>query len=683
MNSTVLVVDDDRLIREMLRDLLNEAGFEVIQAENGVEGCRIAHERMPDVILIDLFMPVMDGLEACRELRSNPSLKFTPIIMLTARTDLQETVNPFQVGADDYLSKPFDGFELVSRVHGNLLKKRAIEALIQKARDYEAIIDITDSVNSSLETVEILRQIVNRIANLIDDVYRCSIAVIQEDEQYGYILASSDDPDISSLKINLSKYPEIRQVIRTNKPLRIDDINQDPLLDEVRPSLQGQKFNAILVLPIPYRGKVIGAMVVRVARSKAGISQEEMEFCQLVANVSANALKNARYFEVLREESEILRSAKGKLEDELRIKAIYEEIFEKSSEGLVAFNEKGEVVFFNRMAMELIGYSSDQLLGTNFKTVLDNDTVRTILKRHGKKKKEKVVPPLFDVNITTGNNERRIISVSFSGNPVREGLWVASFRDVTEKREMENDLVRTRANLERANERLVKLDSARADFLNTATHELRIPVSIVHGYCSLMHDMGTDNLSPQQREFLDEAIKSSERLVDLINNMLDLSRLDAGKSHVDLQQRDVGDLLMSVCNELKSMAANKGLDLLVDEKSKGVAFYDEEKIQRVLFNLVGNAIKFTEAGGKIFLSLKEREGDVLVIVEDTGKGIPKDRIPELFNEFTQVGKDDSRRGTGLGLSICKKIVESHQGEIWAESTPGEGSRFMFTLLKLP
>jgi signal transduction histidine kinase len=109
------------------------------------------------------------------------------------------------------------------------------------------------------------------------------------------------------------------------------------------------------------------------------------------------------------------------------------------------------------------------------------------------------------------------------------------------------------------------------------------------------------------------------------------------------------------------------------------AAFDEEKIERVLVNLIGNAIKFTQAGGRVRVSLSEFEGEACVCVEDTGRGIPGERIPELFDEFSQLNPGDSSRGSGLGLSICKKIIDSHQGRIWVESVLDQGSRFSFTL----
>jgi len=677
MRPTVLVVDDDRLLRQMLNDLLQEAGFRVVEAQDGEEGCRLAAEVAPDAVLMDLVMPRMDGVEACRRLRAEPRFRHTPILLLTSSADRAQAVNPFQVGADDYLAKPFDRFDLVARLQGNLVKKRTIEALERKASDYAALLEISKSVSSSLDTVEILRLIVGRIAGLLKDVYRCSIALIQEDDRSGYVLASSDDPDFAGVRIDLERYPEILEVMRTARPLLIDDVARHPLLASVLPRLDRNKFNTILVLPVLFQQRVIGALVVRALRPQAGISQEEVEFCQLVANVSASALKNAHYVERVRGESTALRGATRRLEDELRLKEVYEQLFENACEGLAAFNRQGEVVYANRQALALLGYRREELLGVSFASLIILPSLRHYLRWQ---RQQDEPGGYFDVSLRTRDGGARLVSASISAQPLGNGLRVVAFRDVTERRRMEKELRQTKATLEQANERLRELDTARSSYLNTAAHELRIPVTIVNGYCSLLREMGTENLTAQQQEFLDAAVEGSEKLVELINNILDLSRFEAGKMQMDVGPRQLPALVEAVCRDFQPLFAKNSLAFTLDLPAGGcLAVFDVEKIERVLVNLVGNAIKFTPPGGRIRVAVAAGPTEAEVSVEDTGRGIPAERLPDLFDEFAQVGSGDSRQGSGLGLSICKKIIDSHQGRIWVESAPGVGSRFVFTL----
>jgi len=680
MQSKVLVVDDDRFMRRVLTDLLEESGFVTVEAENGQQAIDIALEEDPDAIIMDLVMPVLDGARACQRLRQVNRFRNTPILMLTSRADLQGEVNPFQVGADDYLSKPFDTLDLLARVQGNLVKKRALDALEQQARDYQALLDISESIGSSLETPQILQSIVTRIARHIANVVRCSIAVIQEDSAEGFVLASSDDASLGELRLDLGKYPEISEVMQSGKALLIKDVDQDPLLDQVRPLLQGRGFNAILVLPIHSRKRVIGVMILRVDRKGGVPGDKEIEFCKLIADVAAGPLRNARFFRKLRSESENLRKAKRGLEDELQLKAVYERLFDNASEGLIAVNTQGDIVFANRCALEVAGYERDELKRLRLDDLLDLPGLKTAVDLWKRGPSDGDGGRVrMDVTMRRRDGGTRLLSVSARKQVVLGELVIIAFRDVTTKRKVETELQQTKETLEATNLKLQQMDQVRAEFLNTATHELRIPVTIVHGYCSLLVEMGTENLTDQQREFLEAAYESSEKLVDLVNNMLDLSRFQAGKMGLDIAPGDLRETVQQVCSELVTIADKEGLTLHYNDLPPKRADYDEHNIQRVLTNLLGNAIKFTPGGGEVRVSFGDAPDGVRVTVEDTGKGIPSQVLPDLFEEFAQVGMDDARRGTGLGLAICKKIVESHGGRIWAESTPGVGSRFSFTL----
>jgi len=356
---------------------------------------------------------------------------------------------------------------------------------------------------------------------------------------------------------------------------------------------------------------------------------------------------------------------------------ICEELFEFAPVGLVAFNRQWEILRVNRHALETIGYELEELQRLSLSSLLDFSSFRRLLRR-SRPEVQDATP--FDLSLRTRNGEFRLFSVSLNEKPLDDGSRVIAFREVTVRRRMERELLVTKATLETANERLRDLDTARCLFLNTAAHELRIPVTIVNGYCSLLQESGTENLTGQQREYLDAAVENSDRLVDLINNMLDLSRLEAGKMPLDVASRDLREVVEGVCGGFASLIAKNDLDFTVETPPAPCkALFDDEKIERVLVNLIGNAVKFTPSGGRIGVTLSVSGDQACVCVADTGRGIPSERLSELFEEFSQLAPGDSRKGSGLGLSICKKIIDAHNGRIWVESLPGQGSRFRFTL----
>lgn len=678
---TVLVIDDDLFMRQLLEDVLGGAGFRVLQACDGVEGWQRAVDARPDAILLDLVMPKMDGVATCRQLRSLPEFRHTPIIMMTSRTDFAGTVNPFQVGADDYLAKPFYANEVVARIHGNLAKKRALAALDRKAADYQALLSISESVTASLDVVQILRQVAGKIIEFLEDVLSCSVALVQEDARSGYIMASSDDPNLSGLRIFLEKYPEVQEVLATARPLFMDSRVQERIVVDVMAQGGSERFNTTLAVPLLIQRRVIGVMVIRLARTQPGIGPAEVEFCQLVANLTAPALRHAQQFDVVSERSQHLQATTEQLRADLAVKQAYEQAFRNASEGLAAFDRRGRIVLYNRRAFELTGYSLEEVRARGIITLLGKKSLRQVLRHFEGAGGEGFGSGRVDVAIVHRDGLRRLLSVSFAERRQPGDLLVVSFRDVTEKRLMEKELAETRRNLEQANERLRRLDQRRAEFFNTASHELRTPVTIMSGYCSLLLEEHPDNLSADQLEYLTAVVDGSERLVQLVNNLLDISRFEAGKLPMDFGSGNLAAVIRDLGRDFRTLAGRHGLEVRFEIPERCQAIFDVEHIQRVLVNLVGNAVKFTPPGGLIILSLQETGTLAQVVVSDTGKGIPAERLPELFTEFTQVGREDSRKGAGLGLSICRRIIEAHQGRIWAENQPGGGSRFLFTLPK--
>ena len=368
---TVLVVDDDELLRQMLWDQLEEAGFRVIVAVNGQQGLESLKFNDVSLAIVDLVMPEMDGVEFCGRVRSTVEFKSLPIILLTGRSDLGNDVNPFQVGADDYLNKPVNPVELVNRIRSNIVKREAFVRMQNQARDNETLLEIAKSVNSTLDTAEILKQIVHRVATILDDIFRCSIVFIRKESKVGQVVASSDDHNFSPIDIELEKYPEIRKVLESGKPVVVEDVLTNSLLQPVRHHLKSDTFNTIVVLPVVFQKEIIGVMIVRALRSNAGISEEEVRFCELVAHVSANALQNAESFRSYQNETEALKNSHNQIEQELNVKAVYELLFENASEGLAAIDSEQNILFINRRAIEITGYARDELMRMSFLSMLE------------------------------------------------------------------------------------------------------------------------------------------------------------------------------------------------------------------------------------------------------------------------------------------------------------------------
>lgn len=218
------------------------------------------------------------------------------------------------------------------------------------------------------------------------------------------------------------------------------------------------------------------------------------------------------------------------------------------------------------------------------------------------------------------------------------------------------------------------------EFVSIVGHELRTPLSSIHGSLRLLASKKLGTLTPQGQEFLDISLKNTQRLTRLINDVLDLERMESGRTPISVQDCPVKELMGQAAQAMQAMADAHHVELVVTPL-EGQIQVDPDHIIQVLTNLLSNAIKFSPADTTVRLSAIQRADDLLIQVQDQGRGIPPDKLETIFERFQQVDASDSRElgGTGLGLAICKNIVQQHNGKIWAESTLGSGSTFYFTL----
>jgi signal transduction histidine kinase len=235
--------------------------------------------------------------------------------------------------------------------------------------------------------------------------------------------------------------------------------------------------------------------------------------------------------------------------------------------------------------------------------------------------------------------------------------------------------------LRELNAELEQASRAKSNFLASMSHELRTPMNAILGFTEMIHDGLYGEIPPEIQEPVSDIHTCGKQLLGLINNVLDLSKIEAGHMELALGEYVVEDIVSTVKGSLRSLAATKGLDFVTTvSPDLPLALGDGKRITQCLMNLAGNALKFTREG-RVELRV-EREGEHLrFAVADTGIGIPADQIDGIFEEFRQADATVSRDfgGTGLGLSITRKLVELHGGRIWVESLPGKGSTFFFSI----
>ncbi|TQD25031.1 response regulator [Methanolobus vulcani] len=266
---------------------------------------------------------------------------------------------------------------------------------------------------------------------------------------------------------------------------------------------------------------------------------------------------------------------------------------------------------------------------------------------------------------------KSVVSISIGDN----SYLIESFVDLSKIKETEKDLMHAKIMAESANR-------AKSDFLATMSHELRTPLNSIIGFSDLMLEGNVGETSPRQEKYLSNISTSGKHLLSLINNVLDLSKIEAGKMELHPEGFPVEDVLMEVRQLMSSLAGKKNIEITyTKEETIGKVYADKTKLKQILYNLLSNAVKFTPKGGTIDVKVENAGNMVRFSVQDSGIGISSEDMKKLFTPFTQLDSAENRQyeGSGLGLTLVKKFVELHNGTLEVESEPGKGTKFIFDL----
>lgn len=251
--------------------------------------------------------------------------------------------------------------------------------------------------------------------------------------------------------------------------------------------------------------------------------------------------------------------------------------------------------------------------------------------------------------------------------------------------EFERNLINKNIELESANKKLQELDKLKSNFLSLVSHELRTPLTTIQGYVTFLRMEKAGVLNESQRDCLKISEETADHLNHLIEELLDLSKIETGEFKVNLTGLDMSETVNKVLASLQLLAQNKGITIENNlPNNLPLVLADKERIAQVITNLVENAIKFNPPGGKISINAANNNKDnkVSFCIADTGIGIPQEELDKIFDKFYQVDSSEKRKyaGCGLGLAISKSIIQLHKGRIWAESNLESGSKFFFELL---
>ncbi len=301
----ILIVDDDKLTGTMLREILSTEGYNAKYVTSGEAALEEVEAWHPELILLDLVMPGMSGGEVCSAIRE-AQLPIRPsIVIVSSRGDKSVIADALSRGADDFIVKPVDELELLARIKAHLRISGFYAEVEEDKTNLETILEITNALGETLDSSEILGQIVNRVAEITHAV-RCSIVLVGKDDE-GYVLVSHDNSDVRNLRIDLSRYPEILEVLSIKESLAVEDMTNHPLMSSVKQHIKGLDGMSVLVVPIVFNEDVLGTLFLRSRRAEEGFTKKEISLCQILANASYHAIKNAKLYEEINREKERLR----------------------------------------------------------------------------------------------------------------------------------------------------------------------------------------------------------------------------------------------------------------------------------------------------------------------------------------------------------------------------------------
>jgi len=504
--------------------------------------------------------------------------------------------------------------------------KRLTQELKQRLFELSILYEISNSISYTLDYDDFLKFIMDSLYKILDYDLCTSLIILEREKKTKMVIRVAHPTKreivedvkrkVISALAGLRGKPVVEQeIILDLKGEILEDKDSGPL-ENIKSSFD---------VPLFVREKAVGLLNVASTQDIAYSDDEIKLFYTLASQASAS----------IERLQAVLAAEKSKMQV----------MVEGMSEGVVMFDEKGELVIFNTTAQEMLGKNLD-LLGSLAE-----------IKEHRK------TPRALDIHIT--EPFPRIIhseAMCIEDEESRSLGIIVLLRDVTRERE---------------------IDQMKSDFVSLVSHELRTPLAAMKGATDNLLDGITGELNNTQKDCLLITKRNIDRLSRMISDLLDISRIEAGKIQVNKQPVDIVNLVSDVLSIFQETAKEKNIQLTASLKSDLPKINaDPDKITQVITNLVGNAMKFTPGDGQINVKAFQVGDFIQIDVVDTGLGIPHQDLEKIFDKFYQVSRPDNpatTKGTGLGLPISKGIVEKHGGKIWTESELGKGSKFSFTL----
>lgn len=618
----ILVADDRPDNITLLTRYLEYEGYQHIAARDGLEALDKVRDELPDLVLLDVNMPHKDGFTVLEEIRADVAVAHIPVIILTAaRLDPSDVQSGLNLGADDYVTKPFDRHELMARIRTKLRVKEAEDVIRRRNRELNLLPEIGKELSARTDIKDLANVLLKRTVETLGALQGNMIILGSENEvQQNYqfslsVVESTDSPMTIPERL-------LKHINESHQGLIIEDAHNDPLWQTDQ---QDVNIHSVVIAPLHGRKDLLGLLILT-HEQESYFNLDHLLLLQAIASQAAIAIENARLYTNVAQEQKRLAA-----------------VLQHAAEAILMFDEQGRLSLLNPEGEKLF---------TDFKANIN----QVLPAGHG-----------YDAFIQL-LEDARLSHVAISGEalwpdqrtfvalitPIEDGGQVAILHDVTHFKDLER---------------------VKNEFIATASHDLKNPITTIAGFSMLLGHAGT--LNEQQQDFVDRIQNAAQTMTELVQNMMSLAQMDL-EATAKHEPMEMGKLLAEMAHEFTPQAKIKEQKLSVLPLTEIIHIDGEPLQMRQLFrNLIGNAIKYTPKGGEVTLTAKIMDTQALIEIKDNGYGIPASDLPFIFDRFYRVrsGKNKEEEGNGLGLAIVKSIIEQHNGQISVESEPQKGTSF--------
>jgi len=643
----ILIVDDEESVLEILADILENSEYKVDCAIDGINAVEKLKKTEYDLVLTDLLMPRLDGLGVLKEAKS--TYDDIIVIIMTGYGTMDAVVRALKLGANDFIIKPFELTTLLNTVEKNLLSQKLSR---ENKKLQEQILSDRDQLRKKVLELSVLRNLgVNfsytfSFSKLFNMIFESLSQAIEYD--------SSAILDIENREITIDVKDKISEkLIEGLKNSMLNDISKfykhNVKLEHLNIKYISKErivknrltiksyFNTILWV----KDKPFGAINVSSFEENA-FSEVDKEFLKNIANQSS---------EIFSRMKEVLVSQREKLQfiiDNLPDGVIMYDINDES----ILINPQAKMMIERRKTREIEKGDIEKRLNLDFSSLQ-------------KEASKNNAPVIKEIKLTRMNDEV-ILDANIANLTNPDGLiqgLVIVFRDVTTER---------------------KLEQLKREFISNVSHELRTPAAVIKEFISILNDEVGGPLTVEQKEYIETMNNNIERLLRLIENLLNISKADSGTLIIRKAWFDLKTHLQKITPSFTIQLKKKNIKLKLDLPESSLKIYaDSDSITQILINLVDNTKKYSEKNTEVTIGAKEKNNEVLIWVSDQGKGIPPEKQKDVFKRFFRIeSKSEARQeGAGLGLPIIKELVELHKGKIELDSDIGRGTTFFITIPK--